>query len=522
MKRAKHAVSFLTKSSYLYIFTCVLLAILFLFLRFYKLSDVPFGLHVDEVAMGYDAFSLSQYGVARDLTPWPVYLTNFGGGQNVLSVYLTAAFTKILGPGTITIRLAGILFSAVTVVCGTLLVKERFGKKVALLGATFLVIMPYFINQSRFGLESYLLTGASTAAIHFVILAVKRQKLGWFALAGFLLGLSLYTYAISYAVSCLFVLGLVIYLLYTRKVTWRQLVVMGTVLFVIAFPLIAFVVINHFSLPEFQLGFLTIPRIPGYRGQEIGLGRFIVNIRQVFENALFTDIIPYNSFEKHYTLYLVSVPFALLGFAQSIWTLRNSLRKRTYDVTVIVFMYTVATMFVGLFLLDSGPNINKMNGMFFGWCYMTVTGILFVAGRAQYKKVFAAVLGAAYLISFIAFFRFYYFAYPVEHYPQFLFFPELETTIPVVEELREDRPVYYTTEYSSVYYAYATQSSPDTLHFVNGQAKKVGDTVFFERDIGAPQQGNLYVVWECDHGLIREMEEAGLARLHEGRYLIFG
>lgn len=66
-------------------------------LRLYRICEIPRGLHVDEVGMAYDAWSISQFGVDRYLKSFPVYLTNFGGGQSALYCYLTALLFKIGG-----------------------------------------------------------------------------------------------------------------------------------------------------------------------------------------------------------------------------------------------------------------------------------------------------------------------------------------------------------------------------------------------------------------------------------------
>ena len=52
--------------------------VVFLFTRLLFLNEVPFGLHVDEAGMAYDALSLANWGVDRYLNSYPVYLINYG------------------------------------------------------------------------------------------------------------------------------------------------------------------------------------------------------------------------------------------------------------------------------------------------------------------------------------------------------------------------------------------------------------------------------------------------------------
>lgn len=74
-----------------------LLFALSVFMHLYILASVPYGLHIDEAGMVYDAYCPANYSVDRYLNHYPVYLINFGGGQSVLMAYLVAGLIKITG-----------------------------------------------------------------------------------------------------------------------------------------------------------------------------------------------------------------------------------------------------------------------------------------------------------------------------------------------------------------------------------------------------------------------------------------
>lgn len=44
-----------------------LIFLLALFLRVYRLNDLPYGIHMDEAGMGYDAYSLANWGIRQIL-----------------------------------------------------------------------------------------------------------------------------------------------------------------------------------------------------------------------------------------------------------------------------------------------------------------------------------------------------------------------------------------------------------------------------------------------------------------------
>lgn len=102
------------------------LIILFLFTRLWKLTSLPYGLHIDEAGMAYSAWSLAEYGVDRYLNSWPVYVPNFVGGQSAMYVYLCAGLFKIFGYHLCLIRVPAVLFSFLNFIFGMLIVRKVF------------------------------------------------------------------------------------------------------------------------------------------------------------------------------------------------------------------------------------------------------------------------------------------------------------------------------------------------------------------------------------------------------------
>ena len=110
MRKCKRSL-FCADSDYRLIY--IALFILAVFMHFYRLDSVPFGLHIDEAGMAYDAFCLANYSVDRYCNSFPVYFINYGGGgQSALYTYLVALLLKFgLELNTWTIRLPGALLA---------------------------------------------------------------------------------------------------------------------------------------------------------------------------------------------------------------------------------------------------------------------------------------------------------------------------------------------------------------------------------------------------------------------------
>lgn len=506
---------------FIYMISIILISFLAVFLRFYKLDSVPAGLHVDEVAMGYNALCLSQYGVDRYLVNFPVYFMNYASGQSAMSTYLSALLIQVFGFSIFTIRLPGIIFSLETVLTGALIIKEKLGRRAALIGATLLTVIPYFIMQSRFGLDCNLMLGASTIFLYLLIKSIKKQSAKWWCLSGIVCGLTLYTYALSYLVMPMFLLLLMIYLLIIKKLRIKHFIIFTIPAALISLPLLVYVFINVFDLPTIQIMHFTIPNLPGFsRSSELGFENIFANIETFFTCSFFKDWLPYNAFTGHYTLYLISIPFAIKGLDIVIRNIIASIKKRQYDVDVIIFIFLLSVFFLSL--LIEGPNINKLNAMYFCWVYMITRGIYHIQQRIEHKRLFALLLSGLYSLSFLLFFNYYFYVYPKEEYPQFLFYPDLEYVCAEVEDLNPtEQPVYYSLfEHADLYFAFANQLSPYEINISSTGHDAIENNYFFWPEDGINTEA-IYVIWEINYDHIVQLEEAGFIRRNDGPYFIY-
>lgn len=80
------------------------------------ISDFPNALNVDELSSGYDAFSISNYGIDRNGNFLPIYLEAWGSGQSAAYAYLTIPFIKILGLNALAIRLPMAIIGCISLI----------------------------------------------------------------------------------------------------------------------------------------------------------------------------------------------------------------------------------------------------------------------------------------------------------------------------------------------------------------------------------------------------------------------
>ncbi len=403
----------------------------FLFTRLFLLTSVPRGLNVDEAGMAYDAFCLANYGTDRYMTWHPVYLTNFGSGQSAMYAYLASIFIKIIGFRPAAFRLPAVCLGAAVLIFGYLIGKETMGKRSGLLLAGLITLCPYFIMASRWGLDCNLFLGFFTMSVYWLMLAVKREKPGWFALAGLSFGFSLYTYAVSYVMLPLFLFFSFLYLLWSGKLKLKQAAAFAIPLAVLAAPLLLFIAVNSGYLEPFRTPLFTIQRMDYFRAGEFSL-EFLQGNWGVLPQLLSSDLVQYNGFAEFGTLYYVSVPFLLAGIVLSLIRTVKSVAGRQYDgQTFITIMFWSVMSVVMVMRL---PNINKANAVYFPAVYCVVLAFDFVLGKLPWKKTLTCGVGAVYLVCFLFFARYYYFEYSDDRYPQKYFENDLRLALDLVEE----------------------------------------------------------------------------------------
>ena len=196
----------------------ILLAVI---LRFWQLQDVPPSMTWDEVAWGYNAYSLGidgrdEFGKFLPLT----YLESFGDFKPPLYAYLSVIPVKLFGLNEFSTRFASAFFGSLAIIVVYYLTIEILKKNpftnvkssstIALLTSAILAISPWHIMLSRAAFEA-------NVASFFIILGVfaflrSRSNIGWLFLSVISFVLSMYTFNTARIVSPILVVILFIVL----------------------------------------------------------------------------------------------------------------------------------------------------------------------------------------------------------------------------------------------------------------------------------------------------------------------
>lgn len=444
-----------------------------IFMHFFMLSQIPYGINVDEMGTGYDAWCIANYGVDRFLKSFPVYFINYCDGQSALYTYLCALLIKLGLPlSVLTIRIPIALFSFLTLFYGIKIICLKYGKSLNLIlvFTALYTVCPIFTTLHRMGFDCNLMLGLSTVFLYSLFSAIEKPSEKRYLISGFLAGLVLYTYALSYFILPIFLFGMLLYIIRIHKITWKQFFAFVIPLAILAFPLVLEQIVNMFDLSEIKLGFLTVTKMYRYRGEEFVLSSFFTNAVNVFKGVFFHDHLLFDTIPKYHTMYAFSVPFIFIGIAHHLRISFSSIRKREWNTAFPIILWTFTELFMGCFLIEQPTRTYTLNGVFITLLILLFDGIL-VTYQFLWKKsrkLAYAVLGTlivAYTISFFSFATYYFTEYKEDTYLIQLFNNPLHEPLAYLDSEVPEKTAEKTTyignlDQTYIYYLSATLTSP--------------------------------------------------------------
>jgi 4-amino-4-deoxy-L-arabinose transferase-like glycosyltransferase len=203
----------------------LLIVLLAAFWRFYRLDTVPPSPSLDEVSIGWNAYSVLETGRDEYGTRLPVLLRAYDDYRPALYVYLVVPFVKLLGLSVWPVRLPAAILGVMAVLATFWLGKELFkqkgqGDQIGLLAAFLLAISPWHIYLSRLGHEVNAGVTLSLLAIVFFLKWLNfsgKKKIWWLVISVIFFAASFYTYQSLKIFLPVIVLGLLL--------IYRQLVI---------------------------------------------------------------------------------------------------------------------------------------------------------------------------------------------------------------------------------------------------------------------------------------------------------
>lgn len=193
--------------------------VLALFLRVYKLSSFPFGFHVDEVKVGWEASSILKTGKDDHGNFLSPYYNSIGDYRPTGIFYLTIPSLVLFGRNEFAVRFPSAFFGALTVLPIFYFAFEILNKRKWAYMASFLTaISPWHIEVSRATSEVVVSTFFALFALHFLVKLIKSldKKYLYFCLISITLSYLLY-HAIRFLAPPFFLITIAFYINEIKK-----------------------------------------------------------------------------------------------------------------------------------------------------------------------------------------------------------------------------------------------------------------------------------------------------------------
>jgi len=198
----------------------MLIAIVFLggLLRFWQLANHPVSLHIDEISIAYNAYSILKTARDEHGQLMPLAFRSFGDFKTPVLVYLMTPAIAVFGLNEFGVRFTIALIGTLTIIFVYLLTKELTKNEVVSLITSFsLAISPWHIQFSRATFEAVLALFFMIIGAWLFLRAVRlKGKLIWLSALFFVF--SMYTYHAQRVIIPFLVLGIATVF---RQKLWR-------------------------------------------------------------------------------------------------------------------------------------------------------------------------------------------------------------------------------------------------------------------------------------------------------------
>lgn len=193
----------------------LLIVALAAFLRFYKLVDLPAGLHGDEAVSGIEARRILQVGSIGPYSPLAL-------GQPSGPLYISTIPLKLFGNTVFAMRSLTAFIGTLTVVLLYFVLRRPFGAATALIGAALLAIANWHIHYARIGFPLEAWPFCVLLAAWAFSEAAHRAKWYWWAATGAAVGLGIYSYNAHSVFVAIISLCVFVYILVGKAFARRQ------------------------------------------------------------------------------------------------------------------------------------------------------------------------------------------------------------------------------------------------------------------------------------------------------------
>lgn len=396
----------------------VLIFVLGVFLRFYKITENPPGLYIDEVAIGVDAYSILKSGKDQNGAVLPLWFKSYGDYKMPIYIYAAAGSMAIFGKNEFAIRFPSAAAGSLTVIVFYFFLKELLGltdKKfrqkcsyLPLLSAFLLSISSWHIQFSRGGLEVNFALFLFLLALWLSLSYWKKKQFVFLFISFLLFAATIYTYH-SFRIIAPITLVSISILVFRHKKNLLHLIITCLLTVVVLIPIIWF----SFT-PEGSDRFSATSAFSEYTADN-SIQKLLIYPVVYIKNYFtffsldflfnFGDGIGRHQIPDFGVLFRWELPFFLVGLYELIR------KKKTAFTSVIIFLLLVAP--IPAALARPSPHTLRALLMVIPLTVIISTGMISVwESIKKFRKLLFLFFILVLIYEFSFYLHFYYIHYP--------------------------------------------------------------------------------------------------------------
>jgi len=393
-----------------------------LFLRTYNLGSIPYGFHIDEVNVGWNAYSILKTGMDDKGNRLPLYYDSFGDFRPAGLIYLTIPSIIVFGNTVFAVRFPFALIGALTIIAIFIFVLEIFGKQkkyLALITAALLALNPWHIIASRATSESIVVIFLTILGLYFFVKLFRSDSLSDMFLSYFSLILAFFFYHNIRVLAPIFLLVLIFFykLVFKKRIKFKQILILMAVVLTTVLIFLSPEARSRASQVSLKSDFQVLYEVTKMP-TEIGPGH--VFTARAFHNRIAAYIRRFSEEYGEYfsTSFLVgnsanpvryTVPYVgLLTYLELILVfLGIFFASKRKEMLIILALLVIAPLPAAITIEDT-PNMQRAIFMI---PFLLITaawgfyGLIKLSSKWKYVSI---LIGIVYFLNFIYFFHMYF------------------------------------------------------------------------------------------------------------------
>lgn len=382
------------------IFICIIF--LAAILRLYKIDRIPPSISWDEAAVGYNAYTIANWGKDEWGQTFPLTFKSFLDDKHPVHVYFTAFSVRFLGLSDFSTRLPSAIFGILCVIVIFFLAEIIFASSfMGLVSALILAVSPYSIQFSRFNHEANFALFFWMFGLLLFFKGIKEKKL-YLPFSFFSFGISLFAYHSSLIVVSPLVLTLIIFyfkdlLKIKKQFLFSVFILMIFILIMVFNPaLIGIARINQTSIAKDKIFATSLYK---KTNNEI-LGRAEITFNQYLLHLDPQYLFLTGGVNKKFStqavgeFYLIDAPFIFIGFVGLLWGIifRSAKRK-----AFLILLGWAILAPIPASLVAEAPHPARALFMMGSWHIITAYGLYLIT--KVYKKLpYRVIMSGLFLV----------------------------------------------------------------------------------------------------------------------------